>query len=73
MAYSVTKARRTQSRQAVTTSGLMTFDQFYDIVEENVKADLRDGKIIRDSPAVPRHAHIVMLLEPLNQQLRRKV
>jgi Uma2 family endonuclease len=52
MAYSITKA---QTRKAVTTIGLVTFDQFYEIVEENVKADLLDGKIIRDSPAVPRH------------------
>ncbi len=55
MAYSITKSRKAQSRKAVTTAGLITFDQFYDIVEENVKADLLDGKIIRDSPAVPRH------------------
>jgi len=44
MAYSITKARKTQSRKAVTTAGLITFDQFYDIAEENVKADLLDGK-----------------------------
>jgi len=55
MAYSIAKARNKPSRKAVTTGGLVTFDQFYEIVEENVKADLLDGKIIRDSPAVPRH------------------
>jgi Uma2 family endonuclease len=55
MAYSITKARQAQTRKAVTTNGLITFDQFYDVVEENVKADLLDGKIIRDSPAIPRH------------------
>ncbi|MDZ7363805.1 MAG: Uma2 family endonuclease [candidate division KSB1 bacterium] len=59
MAYSITKARKAQSRKAVTTAGLITFDQFYDIVEENVKADLLDGKIIRDSPAIPRHGRLV--------------
>jgi len=60
MAYSITKTRKTQARQAVTTKGLITFDQFYDIVEENVKADLLDGKIIRDSPAIPRHGKTCM-------------
>jgi len=59
MAYSITKARKAQSRKAVTTKGLVTFDQFYEIVEENVKADLLDGKIIRDSPAIPRHGRLV--------------
>jgi len=55
MAYAITKKRKAPSRQAVTTGGLITFDRFYDIVEENVKADLLDGKIIRDSPAIPKH------------------
>jgi Uma2 family endonuclease len=55
MAYSGTKTLKTPSRKIVTTGGLVTFDQFYEIVEEKVKADLLDGKIIRDSPAIPRH------------------
>jgi len=59
MAYSITKTRKAKPRKAVTTAGLITFDQFYDIVEENVKADLLDGKILRDSPAIPRHGRIV--------------
>jgi Uma2 family endonuclease len=59
MAYSIAKARKAQTRKAVATKGLVTFDQFYEIVEENVKADLLDGKIIRDSPAVPKHSRIV--------------
>jgi Uma2 family endonuclease len=59
MAYSITKARNKPSRRVVTTKGLVTFDQFYEIVEENVKADLLDGKIIRDSPAIPRHGRLV--------------
>lgn len=65
MAYSLTKARKAKPHQAVTTAGLITFDQFYDIVEENVKADLLDGKIIRDSPAVPRHGQTCMWLSTL--------
>jgi Uma2 family endonuclease len=59
MPYSITKARNKPSRKVVTTKGLVTFDQFYEIVEENVKADLLDGKIIRDSPAIPRHGRLV--------------
>jgi len=55
MAYSITKTRKAKPRKAVTTAGLITFDQFYDIVEENVKADLLDGQILRDSPAIPGH------------------
>ncbi len=65
MAYSITKARKTQTRKAITTAGLITFDQFYDIVEENVKADLLDGKIIRDSPAVPQHGKTCMWFSTL--------
>lgn len=37
----------------------ITFAEFYETVEDNVKADLLDGRIIRDSPAVPEHARIV--------------
>ncbi|MDZ7363803.1 MAG: Uma2 family endonuclease [candidate division KSB1 bacterium] len=55
MADSITKARKAQTHKVGTTAGLITFDQFYDIVEENVKADLLDGKILRDSPAIPVH------------------
>lgn len=60
MAYSMTKTRK-----AVTTKGLVTFDEFYEIVEENVKADLLDGKIIRDSPAVPQHGKTCMWFSAL--------
>lgn len=62
MAYSVTQAQKKSSRQVVTTGGLVTFEQFYDLVEENVKADLLDGKIIRDSPAAPQHGKTCMWL-----------
>ena len=54
MAYSTTKTKA-PSRKIVTTGGLVAFEQFYEIVEENAKADLLDGKIIRDSPAIPVH------------------
>jgi Uma2 family endonuclease len=55
MAYSITKIRKARLRKTATEDKLVTFDQFYEMVDENVKADLLDGKIIRDSPAIPRH------------------
>jgi len=65
MAYLAQKIRKPQTIQSANAAGLVTFDQFYEIVEENVKADLLDGKIIRDSPAIPRHAHVVSRLNHL--------
>jgi Uma2 family endonuclease len=59
MAYSITKARKAQAQKTVARGKPVTFDQFYDIVDENVKTDLLDGRIIRDSPAIPRHGRIV--------------
>jgi Uma2 family endonuclease len=59
MAYLIKKPNKKTSIRGANATGLVTFDQFYEIVEENVKADLLDGKIIRDSPAIPRHAHVV--------------
>jgi len=55
MPYLVKKSSKKPSIKNANAAGLVTFDQFYEIVEENVKADLLDGKIIRDSPAIPRH------------------
>jgi len=59
MAYTITKMRKRKTAATPTTSSasskLVTFDQFYQRVEENVHADLLDGKILRDSPAVPKH------------------
>lgn len=54
MAYS-TKTRQTQTRKVLTIKGLITLDQFYESVEDDVKVNLLDGKLIRDSPAAPRH------------------
>jgi Uma2 family endonuclease len=59
MAYSITKARKAQTRKTAGRGKLVTFNQFYEIVDENVKADLLDGKIVRDSPAIPKHGRIV--------------
>lgn len=55
MSYFVNKPSKKPSLKSTNATGLVTFEQFYDIVEENVKADLLDGQIIRDSPAIPRH------------------
>jgi Uma2 family endonuclease len=60
MPYSITKTRKAQSQKTAASGKLITFDQFYEIVDENVKADLLDGQIIRDSPAIPRHGRIVI-------------
>jgi len=60
MAYLIKKPEKKPSIKSANSAGLVTFDQFYDIVEENVKADLLDGKIIRDSPAIPRHGETCM-------------
>jgi Uma2 family endonuclease len=60
MPYLAKKPRPKQSLESANAAGLVTFDKFYEIVEENVKADLLDGKIIRDSPAMPRHGETCM-------------
>ena len=65
MPYLVKKPTPKPSIKSANAAGLVTFDQFYDLVEENVKADLLDGKIIRDSPAVPRHGQTCMWLSTL--------
>ncbi|MGH7450524.1 MAG: Uma2 family endonuclease [bacterium] len=60
MAYLVKKPGKKQSLKSANAAGLVTFEKFYEIVEENVKANLLDGKIIRDSPAIPRHGETCM-------------
>lgn len=60
MAYFVNMPDKKQSIQEANAAGLVTFEKFYDIVEENVKANLLDGKIIRDSPAIPQHGETCM-------------
>jgi Uma2 family endonuclease len=59
MTYTAAKVRKRKARHVETknsaSANLVTFDRFYETVEENVHADLLDGKIIRDSPAAPKH------------------
>lgn len=56
MLYTIKKTRKTESS---TNGGLVPFDEFYERVGDTPKADLLDGKIIRESPIVPRHALVV--------------
>jgi Uma2 family endonuclease len=62
MPYSITKTHKKQLRKTAAHAELITFERFYEMVEENVKADLLDGQIIRDSPAIPRHGRTVSWL-----------
>ena len=61
MSYKIKIAtpRRKQPRKTNTDDGLVTFDQYYEMVDESERADLLDGKIIRDSPAVPKHGRTI--------------
>jgi Uma2 family endonuclease len=65
MPYSITKTRKKQSQKTMASGKLVTFDEFYELVNENVKADLLDGQIIRDSPAIPKHALLVTWISRL--------
>jgi Uma2 family endonuclease len=59
MAYDTNRSRKAVTKESPSSPGLVTFDQFLNLVDETTKADLLDGRIVRDSPAVPRHALIV--------------
>ena len=58
MGYRVVRERTINKQQRTTKDQIITFENFYDIIPEGVKADLLDGKIIRDSPVVPKHGLI---------------
>jgi Uma2 family endonuclease len=62
MAYTVSKTRRVKSPATTDDDKVITFEQFYEIAGESEKADLLDGKIFRDSPAVSKHGFIVTWL-----------
>jgi Uma2 family endonuclease len=59
MPYAIKKPTRPKKLDVAASSELVTFQKFYDTVDETTRADLLDGLIIRDSPAVPRHADVV--------------
>jgi Uma2 family endonuclease len=62
MPYIIKKSGKQQSQTTPSNGGLITFDRFYEVIDEKTKADLLDGKIIRDSPAIPRHGLVVSWL-----------
>jgi Uma2 family endonuclease len=69
MTYATAKIPQRKIRSIKTKNStaekLVTFDQYYQIVEENERADLLDGKIIRDSPAVPKHGFAISFIHLL--------
>jgi Uma2 family endonuclease len=59
MLNSTEKARKAQPQKTTAREEVITFDQFFEMVDENVKADLVDGRIIYEPPATPRQGLIV--------------
>src|SRR5574342_385308 len=59
MSYPINKARKAQPRKTTAREEVVTFDQFFEMVDENVKADLVDGRIICEPPATPRQGLII--------------
>jgi Uma2 family endonuclease len=59
MPYTVKKSRAVKYTPTTPGRRLVTFDEFYERVDEKTRADLLDGVIIRDSPAIPRHGRVV--------------
>lgn len=55
MAYLVKPKAQDSPRKKTSEKGPITFDQFYEMADDGVKADLLDGKIIRDLPSAPKH------------------
>jgi len=65
MPYVIKKSVKNTKRKRAALSKLVTFEEFYETVDEKTKADLLDGLIIRDSPAIPRHANIATWISAL--------
>ncbi len=65
MHYTVKKSRKARKYKTSANGDLVTFDEFYERIDEKTKADLLDGKIIRDSPAIPIHTLIVTWISGL--------
>ncbi len=65
MPYAVKKPRPVKLRKDAAAAELVTFEQYYEIVDEKIRADLLDGKIIRDSPAIPKHVLVITWLTTL--------
>ncbi len=62
MEYAVVKKRAVTKPQRAAKDEVITFEKFLEIAPESKKADLLDGKIIRDSSPVPKHGRIVSWL-----------
>jgi len=73
MPYTLKKPRKTRKQPASANGGLVTFEQFYKLVDEKTRADLLDGKIIRDSPAIPIHGMVVTWLTVLLHNYTEKL
>jgi Uma2 family endonuclease len=58
MGYAIAKKQDARRPRRAAKDELITFERFYEMVPEGVKADLLDGKIVRDSPAVPKHGRL---------------
>lgn len=65
MPYTIKKIRKSRPLMTPSSNGLVTFEKFYDTVDETTRADLLDGRIIRDSPAIPKHAFVATWLTTL--------
>ena len=65
MPYAAKKIRKPPLSQISQSDEPVTFEKYYEIVDESVKAELLDGRIIRDSPAIPRHGDVCLWIGAL--------
>ena len=65
MPYTIKKPYKTRKPKTSENGGLVAFDEFYEIADEKIRTDLLDGKIIRDSPAIPIHTLTVTWISGL--------
>ncbi len=65
MPYTIKKPHKIRKPKTSENGSLVTFDEFYEIADEKIRTDLLDGKIIRDSPAIPIHASNVSWINGL--------
>lgn len=65
MAYTVQKKRKVSLRGLAHEEMPVTFDKYYELAEESRKVHLIDGKVIRDSPAIPKHGLVLFWIARL--------
>jgi len=73
MPYTIKKPHKIRKPKTSENGGLVTFDEFYEIADEKIRTDLLDGKIIRDSPAIPIHGMVVTWLSVLLHNYTEKL